>query len=316
MVSAQEPILEADSVFAGRYRIRRVLGEGDRKRTYLADDTVFPRKVALALVKPSAALANPEGTRREAEALAKAGNNENVVTFHDSGSIEGIEYLVCDYLPGGTLREYMAKRAERKQPLSVEEVMRLGRRLARALAHVHGLGLIHRDVAPGNVWLDKRQMAHLGDFDSAISHDAALHPALLPPTTEAYVAPEQLNGGPFDERSDLYSLGAVLYEALTGERPGRMPRAAIASRLAAGRPGLPARAPAATTVGSVDLLGLPDGPLGRLGNLPARGVIAAEIVEDLCVEPCRRTSQGRVRAGQQAPLVLTCCSRTRQRSSS
>jgi hypothetical protein len=108
---------------------------------------------------------------------------------------------------------------------------------------VHGLGLIHRDVAPGNVWLDEHQMAHLGDFDSVVSRDTALRPALhpeaLPPTTEAYAAPEQLSGGPFDERSDLFSLGAILYEALTGQRPKPMPRAAMAKCLSAGRPDLP-----------------------------------------------------------------------------
>ena len=239
MDSTEEATLKPGSVFAGRYRIRHPLGEGERKRTYLADDTVFPRRVALSLIKPAAALADPEGTRREAEALARAGSNENIVTFHDSGTAEGIEYLVFDYLPGGTLREYLAKRAERDKPLSVEEVMRLGRRLARALSHVHRLGLIHRDLAPANIWLDERQMAHLGDFDSAVSPDAALDPAALPPTTEAYAAPEQLAGGPFDERSDLYSLGAVLYEALSGERPKRESRTAIAKRLTAARPDIP-----------------------------------------------------------------------------
>lgn len=239
MVSMPDDEPKVGSIFAGRYRIQSFLGEGDRKRTYLADDTVFPRRVALALIKPSAALADPEGTRREIEAVAKAGTNENVVTFHDAGSIDGTEYLVFDYLPGGTLREYLTKRAERNKPLSIEEVMLLGRRLARALAHVHGLGLIHRDVAPGNVWLDERQMAHLGDFDSVISVDAAFHPSSLPPTTEAYLSPEERGGGPLDQRSDLYSLGAVLYEALTGERPGQMPRAAAAKRLAVARPDLP-----------------------------------------------------------------------------
>lgn len=239
MGSMPDNELKSGTMFAGRYRIRKKLGEGDRKRTYLADDTVFPRRVALALIKQSAAHDDPEGTRREAEALAKAGTNENVVTFHDSGTVEGVEYMVFDYLPGGTLREYLAKRAERGKPLSVEEVMHLGRRLARALAHVHGLGLIHRDLAPGNVWLDERQMAHLGDFDSVVSLDNALDPTALPPTTEAYAAPEQLAGGSFDQRSDLYSLGAVLYEALTGERPERASRAMIAKRLTTGRPGIP-----------------------------------------------------------------------------
>jgi serine/threonine-protein kinase len=237
--NSHDAVLQPGSVFAGRYRIRRFLGEGDRKRTYLADDTVFPRRVALALIKRGAAEADPEGTRREAEILAEAGRNDNVVTLHDWGIVDGTEYLVFDYLPGGTLREYIAKRAERGKPLPVDDVMQLGRRLARALAYVHGLGLIHRDIAPANVWLDERQMAHLGDFDSAVSHDAALTPVGLPPTTEAYAAPEQLSGGPVDKRSDLYSLGAVLYEALTGERPERLPRAAIAKRLTAARLDLP-----------------------------------------------------------------------------
>jgi len=71
--------------------------------------------------------------------------------------------------------------------------MQLGRRLARALEHVHGLGLIHRDIAPGNVWLDEHQRAHLGDFDSVISQEATFRPDTLPPTTEAYAAPEQLS---------------------------------------------------------------------------------------------------------------------------
>jgi len=98
MTSTQDDVLKAGTIFAGRYRISKFLGEGDRKRTYLADDTVFPRQVAVALIKAAAAEADPEGTRREAEALGKAGTNENIVTLHDSGSVDGIEYLVFDYL--------------------------------------------------------------------------------------------------------------------------------------------------------------------------------------------------------------------------
>jgi hypothetical protein len=236
MDDAEEPILQEGSVFAGRYRIIQPLGEGDRKRTYLAEDTVVPRQVAVALVRPTAARIDPEGTRREAEALAQAGIHDNVVTLYDWGIVERTEYLVFDYLSGGTLRDFLA---ERGRPLSAEDAMRLGRQLARALAHVHRLGLIHRDLAPSNVWLDERRVAHLGDFDSAVSRDASLDPAGLPPTTEAYAAPEQIAGAPFDERSDLYSLGAVLFEVLTSEKPARGPRAMIARRLSAVRPDLP-----------------------------------------------------------------------------
>jgi serine/threonine protein kinase len=226
-----DPGPSANTVFAGRYRIIGLLGEGDRKRTYLAEDTVVPRRVALALVKPTAGHADPEGTRREAQALAKAGTHDNVVTLYDWGIIDGTEYLVFDHMSGGTLREYLAKLRERGRPLPADEVARLGRQLARALAHVHKLGLVHRDVAPANVWLDERRVAHLGDFDSAVTEGEALDRLHLPPTTEAYAAPEEIAGEPFDHRCDLYSLGAVLYEALAGERPERGPRGAIARRL-------------------------------------------------------------------------------------
>jgi serine/threonine protein kinase len=234
-----ELVLQPGSVFAGRYQIIRMLGEGARKQTYLAKDTLLPRQVALALIRPEAACLDPQGTRREAAALARAGSHDSVVTFHDWGIVEGTEYLVFDYMQGGTLRDYLAKRAERGRPLSAEEVMQLGRQLARALAYVHKLGLIHRDVAPGNVWLDERQSARLGDFDSAVEHNVALDPADLPPTTQAYAAPEQITGGSFDQRSDLFSLGAVLFEALAGERPPRVPNSTLVARLRATRPDIP-----------------------------------------------------------------------------
>ena len=231
--------LQPGAVFASRYQVVRLLGEGERKQTHLAKDTLLPRQVALALIRPEAAFLDPDGTRREAAALARAGSHDSVVTFYDWGIVDGTEYLVFDYMPGGTLREFLAKRAEGGRPLSAEEVMQLGRQLARALAHVHKLGLIHRDLAPGNVWLDERRSARLGDFDSAVEDDVALDPADLPPTTQAYAAPEQITGESFDQRSDLFSLGAVLFEALAGERPPRAPNSTLATKLRTARPDIP-----------------------------------------------------------------------------
>lgn len=218
------------TVIAGRYRLVHFLGEGDRKRTYLSEDTLLAgREVALALVKPEAAGSDPHGTLREVEAICQTGNHENIVTLYDQGIAEGIEYIVFEYLSGGNLRDYLTERKARREPLSADEVRRLGRQLARGLSHVHGSGLLHRDIAPANIWLDDRGVAHLGDFDSAIPKDFA-HETVLPPTTEAYAAPEQIAGEPIDERSDLYSLGAVLYEALTGESPRKVRKVIVAPK--------------------------------------------------------------------------------------
>jgi Protein kinase domain len=218
------------TVIAGRYRLVHLLGEGDRKRTYLAEDTLLAgREVALALVKPEAAGSDPRGTMREVEAICQTGHHDNIVTLYDRGIVEGTEYLVFEYLSGGNLRDYLDGRRWRRDPLSADEVRRLGRQLARAVSRVHDSGLLHRDVAPANIWLDERAVPHLGDFDSAIPKDSARETA-LPPTTEAYAAPEQIAGEPIDERSDLYSLGAVLYEALTGESPRKVRKVVVAPK--------------------------------------------------------------------------------------
>jgi serine/threonine protein kinase len=222
--------------FADRYRIEELLGEGDRKRTYLAWDTKLKRRVALALIKPEAALADPSGTRREAETFGQTEGHDNIVTLYEEGIADGVEYLVFEYLAGGTLRDYLRSRQE--SPLSIDEVMRFGRQLARALSHVHQRGLIHRDVAPANVWLDERNVAHLGDFDSAVRRDAQDGVEALPLTTEAYASPEEAAGEQLDDRSDLYSLGAVLYEAATGQRPDAGLRGFVAPRVL--RPDIPA----------------------------------------------------------------------------
>lgn len=209
--------LEPGAVFARRYEIQRLLGEGDRKRTYLARDKKMDRLVAISFVKPEAVLDDPEGTEREAKVLGRIGRHDNIVSLYDYDIAEdgSVEYMVFEYLSGGTLAEYL--RSAGKQ--SLEELLRLGRQLCRGLSHLYKRGLIHRDVSPENVWFDERHEAHLGDFDSAIPATGAGD--LRPITTNSFAAPEERKGGTLDGRSDLYSLGGILYVAATGARsPG------------------------------------------------------------------------------------------------
>lgn len=207
--------LEPGEVFAGRYEVQRLLGEGDRKRTFLARDKKMDRLVAISLVKPEAVLTDPQGTEREAKVLGRIGSHPNVVSLYEyemdrDGSVE---YMIFEYLGGGTLAAYLQTAGRQ----SLDDILRLGRQLCRGLSHLHKHGLIHRDVSPDNIWLDERHVAHLGDFDSAIPVPGA--DVLRPITTGSFAAPEEHEGRPLDVRSDLFSLGGVLYVVATGERP-------------------------------------------------------------------------------------------------
>jgi serine/threonine protein kinase len=208
--------VEPGNVVANRYEIRQLLGEGDRKRTYLARDTKMGRLVAISFVKPEAILADPEGTEREAKVLGRIGGHDNIVSLYDYDvAVDGsIHYMVFEYLSGGTLAEYLRQAGQQ----SLDAALRFGRQLCRGLAHLHGRDLIHRDVSPQNVWLDERYVAHLGDFDSAIPDGGIA--GRRPITTNSFAAPEELDGGLLDARSDLYSLGCLLYAIATG---GRLP---------------------------------------------------------------------------------------------
>lgn len=211
--------LNTGDVFGGRYVIERVLGEGDRKKTYLANDTKMERLVALSFVKPDAVLSDPAGTEREAKVLGRIGSHANIVSLYDFEiSADGsAQHMIFEYLSGGTLGSYLKSAG----PMPLDALLRLGRQLCRGLSHLHGRGLIHRDISPENIWLDERLVAHLGDFDSAVTTGTDV--GLLPITTGSYASPEELAGHPVDARSDLYSLGGVLHVAATGERhPGDM----------------------------------------------------------------------------------------------
>ena len=207
------------AVAAGRYRIERLLGEGNTKRVYLAHDERLGREVALAVLKTEG-LDGEQLLRfhAEARAMARLGDHPHVVTIHDLGIEDGAIYLVTEYLSGGDLRDRLAAAEGRRLPVAL--TLALGTQLASALAHAHARGVVHRDLNPGNVWFAADGRAKLGDFGLGVSLARArmVRDGLLA-TSVAYMAPEHALGHPADARGDLYSLGAMLYEMVTGRPP-------------------------------------------------------------------------------------------------
>ena len=217
---AADPGLSAPTMLGGgRYRVERLLGEGTRKRVYLARDERLDRDVAVAVIKTEGLdEAGRHRIDREARAMARLGDHPNIVTVFDVVEEAGDPQIIAQYMAGGTLGERLA--GEESGRLPVAEVLRLGEELALALEHAHGLGIVHRDVKPANVWLTADGTAKLGDFGLASMIDQSrLTTEGMVVGTVAYLAPEQAVGRTPDARADLYSLGVVLYELLTGRPP-------------------------------------------------------------------------------------------------
>jgi class 3 adenylate cyclase len=207
------------AIGGGRYQIERFLGEGGRKRVFLASDTRLDRQVAIAVIKTEgldeAGLAR---VRREAQAMARLGDHPNIVTVFDIGEDDGTSYLVCQYMGGGSVEDLIERSGGKG--IGVDESIRIATQVASALDHAHTRGVVHRDVKPGNVWLADDGVAKLGDFGLAVALDRSrLTAEGMMLGTVAYMPPEQALGRPPDARSDLYSLGAMLYEMLTGRPP-------------------------------------------------------------------------------------------------
>ena len=177
------------------------------------------RDVAIAVIKTEGLDAQGlERVRREAQAMGRLGDHPHIVTIHDIGDESGQPYIVSQHMAGGDLSDRL-QQAE-GQRLELNEALRIGDQIRLALEYAHGLGVIHRDLKPGNVWLTEDGTAKLGDFGLAISLDRSRMTAEgMMVGTVAYMPPEQAMGRKADARSDLYSLGCMLYEMLTGRPP-------------------------------------------------------------------------------------------------
>lgn len=205
----------------GRYRLIECVGEGGMARVYRAEDIVLGRTVAIKLIRPGVDGASSDRARSEMTVLASL-NHPSLVTLFDARLVPGEpEYLAMEYVDGPTLASRLASGGA----LPAETVGHLASELAEALHVVHTAGIVHRDIKPSNVLLSPAQLpgarprAKLADFGIAYLLDASriTSPGLVIGTL-AYLAPEQLRGGEPAPASDIYSLGLMLREALTGER--------------------------------------------------------------------------------------------------
>jgi eukaryotic-like serine/threonine-protein kinase len=201
-----------------RYELEELVGTGGMSSVYRAHDRLLERDVALKVLHPqfTADTDYVERFRREARSVAQL-SHPNIVTVIDRGEQDDRQYIVFEYVDGENLKSLV----EREGPLSEEDVVRLGLQIARALGFAHEHGLVHRDVKPQNVLLNGGGQAKVTDFGIARSLDVkgGLTQTGTVMGTSDYIAPEQARGSKVDEQSDIYSLGAVLYELLTGEVP-------------------------------------------------------------------------------------------------
>jgi tetratricopeptide (TPR) repeat protein len=224
-VSSSPRPADPDSFVGGRYHVLRFLGEGGKKRVFLAHDTLLDRDVAFALIKTEGL--DEAGQRRivrEAQAMGRLGADPHIVSVFDLGEEPGPPgtmaqpFIVTELMVGGDLEGLIEKAPDHQLPL--EQTLTIGKAVCQGLVAAHNRGVVHRDLKPGNVWLTADGTAKIGDFGLAVALDRSrLTQAGMMVGTVDYMPPEQALGGAVTPQSDLYSLGAMLYEMATGRPP-------------------------------------------------------------------------------------------------
>ena len=209
-----------------RFDVERELGQGGMATVYLARDPRHDRRVAIKVLRPElAAVLGADRFLREIRILARL-NHPHILQLYDSGEADGLLYFVMPFVEGESLRQRLDQGR-----LPVATAVQFATEIATALDYAHRQGIVHRDIKPENILLHDGQ-AVVSDFGIARAVDAAGGPALTALTstgvaigTPLYMSPEQIIGGEVDGRSDVYSLGCVLYEMLTGSPPFTGPNA-------------------------------------------------------------------------------------------
>src|SRR5881275_774693 len=214
----------------GRYEIRSQIGAGGMGEVYLAQDLTLDRKVALKVLPEDVASNRQRMQRFVQEAKAASGlNHPNIITIHEIGTEPGAHFMVTEFIDGENLRHHL-----RGAPMTLGEAIDIAIQIASALASAHAAGIIHRDIKPENIMLRTDGIAKVLDFGLAklterwrkdeVDRDAATQafvhtePGAVVGTT-AYLSPEQARALDVDTRTDIWSLGVVLYEMITGRAP-------------------------------------------------------------------------------------------------
>lgn len=215
----QTPVKEltTGSLFAGRYEVIEELGKGGMGKVYKVLDTKIKEKVALKLLKPEIA-ADEKTIERFSNELkfARKIAHRHVCRMFDLGEDKGTYYITMEYVPGEDLKSTMSRVGQ----LSVGKTLYVARQICEGLSEAHRLGVVHRDLKPQNIMIDREGNARIMDFGIARSLKAkGLTEAGVMIGTPEYMSPEQVDGKEADQRSDIYAFGIILYEMLTGQTP-------------------------------------------------------------------------------------------------
>jgi serine/threonine protein kinase len=209
-----DPLIGA--LFDGRYKILKKLGTGGMATVYLAEDQELGRRVAIKILNAKHASDTQFVERFRREASSAAGlSHPNIVQIYDRGNAEGTYYIAMEVIEGRTLKELVIERGPSPIPVAVN----YGRQILAALRFAHRTGLVHRDIKPHNVLVDDDGRVKVTDFGIARAGASEMTEVGSIIGTAQYLSPEQARGAPVDDRSDLYSVGVLLYELLTGVAP-------------------------------------------------------------------------------------------------
>lgn len=204
-------------IFADRYEIIEKLGRGGMGSVYRVEDTKIKEEVALKIINPEVAAEERtiERFRNELK-LARMIRHKNVCQMYDLGESEGHYYITMEYVPGEDLKSFIM----RSRRLSTNTTVAIGRQICEGLDEAHTQGIVHRDLKPGNIMIDREGNARIMDFGIArsIGSEGMTKPGMIFGTPE-YLSPEQADALETDSRSDIYSVGVMLYEMVTGQLP-------------------------------------------------------------------------------------------------